>query len=46
MDPPLTEIKTPRKDNDMEFKYPAIPPVKVGNIWPFFLLGILTYYLS
>jgi len=34
MDPPLTEIKTPRKDNDMEFKYPAIPPAKVSHFYP------------
>ncbi|XP_066921849.1 AF4/FMR2 family member 1-like isoform X4 [Clytia hemisphaerica] len=30
LDPPLTEIKTPHKDQD-EFKYPALPPTSKGK---------------
>ena len=43
-DPPLTEIKTPHKDQENEFKYPPPPSTKVWS--QIRLLMFVEFYLG
>lgn len=42
-DPPLTEIKTPHKDHENEFKYPPPPSTKVQFLSKPTLMFILSF---